>query len=383
MADGDQQQPQQPAQVPATRPAAPQGLDSINLQGGGGFMPTFRNFDEVYRWCDMVSRSTLVPKAYKDKPGDIMVAVQFGTEIGLKGLQSLQSIAVINGTPSIYGDAALALVRSSGMLEDFDEWIEVDGVRQVGAVDIISLDGKGKQIVQYCMSKRKGMKARTTAFSVADAKQAKLWMKKNKNQWGESDSPWVTSPQRMLMFRARSWNLRDNFGDVIKGLPLYEEALDFDTHAERPPAEVIEERSQPGTKGAEAVEKLDRAMEERNLTPPASPQPPASQPVSTTEQGALQNETAPPAQVAAQAPYMPPDIKGPGDMDAAVLVEQIKAAEDALKATVDGKKKYQAVLGAMRIRLVGTQIPIQILPAEKREEYLASLQRAIEALKKR
>lgn len=30
------------------------------------------------------------------------------------------------------------------------------------------------------------------------------------------------------MWRARGWNLRDNFGDVLKGLAIYEEAMDIE-----------------------------------------------------------------------------------------------------------------------------------------------------------
>jgi hypothetical protein len=37
----------------------------------------------------------------------------------------------------------------------------------------------------------------------------------------------------MLMWRARGWNLRDNFGDVLKGLAIYEEAQDYDLDMQR------------------------------------------------------------------------------------------------------------------------------------------------------
>ena len=47
--------------------------------------------------------------------------MQWGAEIGLQPLQAMQNIAVINGRPSLWGDAVLALVRSSGLLEQFEE----------------------------------------------------------------------------------------------------------------------------------------------------------------------------------------------------------------------------------------------------------------------
>lgn len=180
------------------------------------------NMGEIREFCKVLANTDMVPKSYKGKPDDIFVAVLHGQEVGLPHLQALQSIATINGIPSIYGDAGLALVRTSGKLEDFDEWFEVDGVRQAGSsFPIQQWADEGKQIVAHCFSQRVGAKRpRKTTYSVGDAKRAGLW---------DKAGPWTTAPQRMLMFRARGWNLRDEFGDVLKGLAFAEEAMDIDT----------------------------------------------------------------------------------------------------------------------------------------------------------
>ena len=126
-------------------------------------------------FCGILAGTEMVPKAYVGKADNILVAMLHGQEVGLPHLQALQSIAVINGIPSIYGDAALSLVRASGLLEDFDEWIEVDGQRQEGPFPIMSLAKEEKSIVALTMSKRKGMsRPRTTAFSVDDAGRVRL-----------------------------------------------------------------------------------------------------------------------------------------------------------------------------------------------------------------
>lgn len=178
-------------------------------------------------FCGVLAKTDMVPKAYKEKPDDILVAILHGQEVGLPHLQALQSIAVVNGIPSIYGDAALAMVRASGKLEDFDEWIEVDGARMDGSFPILKWAEEGKVIVAHCRSKRIGMsRERITTYSVDDAQRAKLWLKKGQNGF---ETPWCTVPQRMLMWRARGWNLRDQFGDVLKGLAIYEEAMDIET----------------------------------------------------------------------------------------------------------------------------------------------------------
>lgn len=201
----------------------------VSTRSSVSVMLQLNTLPELQEFCTVLSKTDMVPKAYKDKPGDILVAMLHGQEVGLPHLQALQSIAVVNGIPSIFGDAALAMVRASGKLEDFDEWIEVDGKRQEGPFPILKWASEEKDIVAFCRSKRSGMsRERITTFSVDDAKRAKLWEKKGHNGF---ETPWCTVPQRMLMWRARGWNLRDQFGDVLKGLSIYEEAMDIDTTA--------------------------------------------------------------------------------------------------------------------------------------------------------
>jgi hypothetical protein len=58
----------------------------------------------------------------------------------------------------------------------------------------------------------------TRRFSIGQAKKAELWTKKG---------TWQTYPDRMLMFKARSWAGRDLFPDVLRGLVTAEEADDL------------------------------------------------------------------------------------------------------------------------------------------------------------
>ena len=45
------------------------------------------------------------------------VAIMWGCEIGLQPLQALQNVAVINGNPTLWGDALVAIVKGSGQCE--------------------------------------------------------------------------------------------------------------------------------------------------------------------------------------------------------------------------------------------------------------------------
>lgn len=140
---------------------------------------------------------------HMNRPEALAARIIAGLEVGLSAVQSVNWIAVINGRAVIWGDAALALVRASGVLDgDITERFE----------------GEGDDRVAVCVTKRKSAaEPRETRFSVADAKKANLWGK---------EGPWTEYPDRQLMWRARGWNLRDNFNDVLCGLGIAEEELD-------------------------------------------------------------------------------------------------------------------------------------------------------------
>ena len=163
-----------------------------------------QSIDEMLKFADYVSKSPFAPKGM-EKVGDIVVSMQMGAELGLSPMASLQSIAVINGRPSVYGDTALALVRASGELEEYSEEMFKDPE---------SAENSGCRITL----KRKGFAPVTEEFTVKDAKQAGLWGK---------SGPWSQYPKRMLKFRCRGFILRDQFGDLLKGLRTSEEVFDM------------------------------------------------------------------------------------------------------------------------------------------------------------
>lgn len=161
------------------------------------------NFSELVRFAEMAARSKMVPANYQNKPEDIMLAVQMGSEVGLAPMQAIQNIAVIGGRPSLWGDAMLALCKISASWVDIQETLENAGSEQMAAC---------------CKVTRKGQTPVVRTFSVVDAKKAGLWGKAG---------PWQGYPDRMLQMRARGFALRDTFPDVLRGLISAEEAQDM------------------------------------------------------------------------------------------------------------------------------------------------------------
>jgi hypothetical protein len=183
-----------------------------------GFAPT--TLTEAMTFSEMLAKSQMVPKAYQGKPEDVLVAMQWGRELGLAPLQALQNIACINGKPSVYGDAAMALVQASHVCEDIEEFFEGEDTPNPVAV---------------CIAQRRGRKAVKATFSLEDAKRAGLWGK---------PGPWQAYPKRMMQMRARGFALRDAFPDVLKGLITAEEAQDFPSEA-RPAKDITPKPRNP------------------------------------------------------------------------------------------------------------------------------------------
>jgi hypothetical protein len=179
------------------------GKHLARLEQGGKLSAIIpRDIDEIWRFSGMVAKSGMAPKGM-ERQETIAAAIMHGMEIGLQPLQAIQSIAVVNGRPCVWGDAAIGLVQGSGLLEDINEGIE----------------DQGEKMTAFCELKHKQRKSviRRT-FSVADAKEAGLWGK---------TGPWKQYPKRMLQMRARAWALRDGFADVLKGLQVREEVADY------------------------------------------------------------------------------------------------------------------------------------------------------------
>jgi hypothetical protein len=165
--------------------------------------------DELRELAELVVLAGWAPDGYRDVEGNyprprIEMAILHGASVGLGPVASVQSIAVIDGMPTIWGDGALALIERSGLLEDMSE-------------EYVNDDTEG--LTAICTMRRRGRPTPVTnRFSMAMAEQAHLL---------EKEGPWQTYPQRMLKMRARSWTIRDGFADVLRGLHLREEVEDY------------------------------------------------------------------------------------------------------------------------------------------------------------
>lgn len=191
------------------------------------------NLDTVMVFAEKIANTQLVPPNFRGKPEDIMVAMQMGKEVGLLPMQSLQSISVINGKPSMYGDSLLALCRSHPEFVDIEE--------------------KGDDRQATCTVKRKNQTPVVSTFTIEQANRAGL----------VGRSPvWKTYPERMLQMRARGFALRDAFPDALGGMITTEELNDYPVK-EKPknPMNVIVQ--DPAAKSKPKIEMTEMVSKEK------------------------------------------------------------------------------------------------------------------------
>lgn len=181
----------------AARKAAGAAIGFVQLQ----------TLAQAREFAEILCKTDFVPKDYVGKPGNAIVAMQMGLEIGLPPLQAIQSIAVVNGRPALWGDGLRALILSAPDLTDIDE----------------KDDGE----TATCSITRGNRSPVVRTFSMADAKLAGL---AGGNVWGKY-------PKRMRQNRAFALAARDAYADRLRGISSAEEQHDADNDAPPTPRE--------------------------------------------------------------------------------------------------------------------------------------------------
>ncbi len=75
---------------------------------------TFGVLGDAVRLADVISDTELVPNPLRGRPDAVVAVVLAGHELGLGPMQSLQTIDLIQGRPSLSPEGMRALVLSRG-----------------------------------------------------------------------------------------------------------------------------------------------------------------------------------------------------------------------------------------------------------------------------
>lgn len=189
-------------------------------------------YEHYQKVAIMLSKSGVIPNAYRGKPEDIFVAMAMGYQLGFPVEQSLQDIAVINGRPCLWGDGLLSLALNHPECQSINEEP--------------LMDDKDHVIGYRCIVTRRGHQPHTKQFTLQDASVAGLLSR---------GTVWKAHPERMLQMRARSFAIRDKFADALRGLRIAE--------IEEDDSRIIDVEGSVSAHGETQVDRLKSMLKEK------------------------------------------------------------------------------------------------------------------------
>jgi len=156
---------------------------------------TTMSLDEAMRFADILSNSQLVPRAFAGNPPNILMAILTGAEMGIAPMQSLRSIHVIEGRPTLSAEMMTAAAKSSPACRYF---------RLVESTDTVAV---------YETQRTEDPEPTRMSYTIEQARTAGLVGKGN----------WKSHPAAMLRARCSASLARAVYPDVLAGIYTVDE----------------------------------------------------------------------------------------------------------------------------------------------------------------
>ncbi len=212
-----------------------------------------KGFELAQRIANVLSRSTLVPKAYQGNLPNCMIALNMANRMGADPMMTMQNLYVVHGTPAWSAQFLIATFNKSGRFSS----IRYEFSGELGKDDY-------------------GCTAKATELAtgeVLSGTHITIGLAKKEGWYGKQGSKWQTMPQQMLMYRAASWFIRAYAPEIAMGLHTAEEIKD--TYDVAPSADGV--YTVESAKGETSTDLND--IINAQAAPPAEPKQPAPEPV--------------------------------------------------------------------------------------------------------
>lgn len=161
-------------------------------------------FEQAQRMVLPLSKSTMVPEAYRNNIPNCMVAMEMSHRVGKSVMEIMQNMQIVKGNVGWKSEYVIVSVNMSGIFKE-------------------PLDFQFSEDRQSCCAvavrKSNGKELRSTTVSMELAK-AEGWLDK-------SGSKWKTMPEQMLMYRAATFFCRVYCPEVLAGVQTSDEIIDI------------------------------------------------------------------------------------------------------------------------------------------------------------
>lgn len=192
-----------PEEPPAPAPTGPRVPVSFDPQ----------NADEMWRYAQMLARSTLLPRSFYDRDdkekrhariADVHFVLMKGQALNLHPMVSIGNINIIDGKAEIGAALMVSLCLRSGLCEYFelvksDERSATFATKRVG----------GRREIEF-------------TYTIEEADQMGL-LDKGKTDWAKENNQWRKQPRTMLRRRCQSMLAREVYPDIVMGLYDHDE----------------------------------------------------------------------------------------------------------------------------------------------------------------
>lgn len=164
-----------------------------------------KSMNAAWRTATMLSKSDLLPDTYRNKPENVLIALDLSMRMNISPMLIAQQLYIVKGKPAWSGQFCISQINGSGRFSPL-EFIfggEDDEHASCYAQATRMADGK------LCTG---------TKITMQMAK-AEGWIDKN-------GSKWKTMPQQMLQYRAAAFFARVFCPDLLMGLQTADEVRD-------------------------------------------------------------------------------------------------------------------------------------------------------------
>ena len=173
---------------------------------------TLEEYKNNYQMAVQLSKSDLVPDAYKNKPENCIIALSIAQQTNLPPFTIMQNLNIVRGRASFSGSFCRTLIEKTG------KYLSLD-------IKYIGEPGKDTYGAYLEATRKDGSIVKGPEVTIAMAK-AEGWFSK-KDKFGKETSKWQTMPQLMLGYRATAFFARLYEPSALNGVYTTDEIEDI------------------------------------------------------------------------------------------------------------------------------------------------------------